>query len=176
VVENEEEMSTLVPPHGGELKPLLLKGEELKEARKKARFLPVVRITSRERDDLIMMGIGAFSPLEGFMGKADWRGVCQDMKTANGVFWPIPITLSVTKEEAAGLKEGQEVTLVDGEADEVMGCMVIQERYMINKNYECKQVFRTMQTSWSQQSHGLGQRESRWPCESGQRRRVSPKV
>jgi sulfate adenylyltransferase len=143
VVENEEEMSTLVPPHGGELKPLLLKGEELKEARKKARFLPVVRITSRERDDLIMMGIGAFSPLEGFMGKADWRGVCQDMKTANGVFWPIPITLSVTKEEAAGLKEGQELSLVDGEVDEVIGFMVIQERYTINKNDECKQVFRT---------------------------------
>jgi len=136
-------MSKLIPPHGGKLKLLLLNGEELKEAREKAKSFLQVRMTTRERDDLIMMGIGAFSPLEGFMGKADWKSVCDEMKMADGTFWPIPITLSVTKELAKNLKEGQEVTLIDDENDELMGCMVVQEKYTIDKVHECKQVFKT---------------------------------
>ena len=136
-------MLKLILPHGGKLKPLLLKGEALKEAVARAKTLPQVRMTTRERDDLIMMGIGAFSPLEGFMGKADWKGVCEDMKMANGIFWPIPITLSVTKEVANSLKEGQEVALIDAEKNELMGTMAVQEKYIIDKGYECGQVFKT---------------------------------
>jgi sulfate adenylyltransferase len=136
-------MSKLIPPHGGELKPLLLIGAELKEALEKAKTLQKIQMTSRERDDLIMMGIGAFSPLEGFMGRADWKGVCDDLKMADGAFWPIPITLSVTKEIAKGLKEGQEITLIDDENDELMGTMIVQEKYSIDKVLECKQVFKT---------------------------------
>lgn len=136
-------MTKLVPPHGGKLKPLLLKGGVLEEAKKKAWSLSQVRITTRERDDLIMMGIGAFSPLEGFMGKADWKGVCEDMKMVDGTFWPIPITLSVTKEVAKSLKEGQEVALIDAENNEFMGNMVVQEKYTIDKVFECGQVFKT---------------------------------
>jgi sulfate adenylyltransferase len=141
--EREKTMFNLISPHGGELKPLLLKGEKLKETLKKAKTLPQVRMTTRERDDLIMMGIGAFSPLEGFMGKADWKDVCMDMKMSDGTFWPIPITLSVTKEVAKSLKEGHEVALVDRENDELMGIMVVEEKYKIDKAYECKQVFKT---------------------------------
>jgi len=136
-------MTKLVLPHGGRLKPLLLKGGQLKETIEKAKSLPEVRITTRERDDLIMMGIGAFSPLEGFMGKADWKGVCDEMKMVDGTFWPIPITLSVTKEVAKSLKEGQEVALMDNENNELMGTMVVQEKYTIDKVYECRQVFKT---------------------------------
>jgi sulfate adenylyltransferase len=136
-------MSKLIPPHGGELKPLLLKGEVLKEAIKKVRALTQVRMTTRERDDLIMMGIGAFSPLDGFMGKADWQGVCNEMRMADGIFWPIPITLSITKQEASRIKEGQEVVLIDDENNELMGSMVIHEKYTIDKAYECKEVFKT---------------------------------
>ena len=136
-------MPKLISPHGGKLKPLLLNGDALKEAMEKAKSLPEIRITTRERDDLIMMGIGAFSPLKGFMGKADWKGVCEDMKMVDGTFWPIPITLSVTKEVAKSLKEGQEVALMDNENNELMGTMVVQEKYTIDKVYECRQVFKT---------------------------------
>ena len=139
----EQKMFKLISPHGGELKPLLLKGEALKEAMEEAKNLPRIRMTSRERDDLIMMGIGAFSPLRGFMGKADWQGVCDEMKMVDGTFWPIPITLSVSKGVAKTLKEGQEVALIERENDELMGLMVIEEKYKINKAYECKQVFKT---------------------------------
>jgi sulfate adenylyltransferase len=136
-------MSKLIPPHGGELKPLLLKGEALKQAIQRAKTLTQVRMTTRERDDLIMMGIGAFSPLDGFMGMADWKGVCDKMKMANEFFWPIPITLSISKGEASKIKEGQEVALVDGENNELMGSMVVHEKYEIDKVHECKQIFKT---------------------------------
>lgn len=137
-------MFKLIPPHGGKLKPLLLKGKDLKEAIARARTLPKVPMTTRERDDLIMIGIGAFSPLIGFMMKADWQGVCDEMKMRDGTFWPIPITLSVTQEDSKRLKEGQEVALIDRENDELMGLMVVQEKYQIDKVYECKQIFKTI--------------------------------
>ncbi len=135
-------MASLVPPHGGKLIKRLLEGEELVEAKKKARELPKVLMTSRETSDLIMIGMGAFSPLDGFMGSKDWRSVCEQYKMANGIFWPIPITLSISKDEASGLKEGDEVALVDGDSGELMGSMRIEEKYTIDKRYECKQIFR----------------------------------
>jgi sulfate adenylyltransferase len=137
-------MSDLISPHGGgELKPLLLSGAELKQAYEKAQSLEKIMMSSRETGDLIMMGIGAFTPLDGFMGKADWQGVVDEYTMSNGVFWPIPITLSTSKEQAANLKEGQEVALVDTETGELMGSMTVSEIYEIDKVHECKQVFRT---------------------------------
>lgn len=136
-------MSHLISPYGGKLKPLLLRGDSLREAIEKAHTLAKIQMTSRERDDLIMMGIGAFSPLDGFMGKRDWKGVCDEMRMADGTFWPIPITLSVDKEIAHSLKEGHEIALLDKETNELMGIMTIEERYEIDKGYECKQVFKT---------------------------------
>jgi len=66
-------MSQLVPPHGSpELKPLLLEGKARDAEATKAKGLKRVPLTSRETGDLIMMGIGGFTPLDGFMGKADW--------------------------------------------------------------------------------------------------------
>ena len=136
-------MSNLVAPLGGKLLPRLLKGEELLEATKRARELPRVHMTSRETSDLIMIGMGAFSPVSGFMGREDWRRICEEFRMSSGIFWPIPITLSVSKDEASGLKEGDEVALVDGESGVLMGSMRIEEEYTIDKRYECKQIFRT---------------------------------
>ncbi|MEW6007043.1 MAG: sulfate adenylyltransferase [bacterium] len=137
-------MSKLPKPHGRrELKPLLLQGEELKEELKKASSLTQVKMTSRETSDLIMLGIGAFTPLDGFMGQNDWKAVCKDMKLKDGLFWPIPITLSTTKGQADSLKIKEEVSLIDEETGELMGTMKIEEKYTIDKEYECKEVFKT---------------------------------
>jgi len=95
-------VSHLVSPHGSPvLKPLLLHGQEREEEIQRARTLPQVTITSRETSDLIMLGIGAFTPLEGFMNRADWQGVCDEIPLANRIFRPIPITLSAPVEVAA---------------------------------------------------------------------------
>lgn len=136
-------MSKLVPPHGGKLFQRLLEGEALGEARERAREFPRVHMASRETSDLIMVGIGAFSPVTGFMGKEDWKGVCEAFTLRDGTFWPIPITLSVSRNEASGLREGDEVALVDEESAELMGSMKVEEKYTVDKRYECKQVFRT---------------------------------
>jgi sulfate adenylyltransferase len=137
-------MSRLVNPHGGEaLKPLLLEGEELEAEKQRAQTLPKVVITSREAGDLIMMGIGGFTPLEGFMTHADWEGVCDGYKMANGLFWPIPITLSTDKSTADGIKTGSDVALVDSENDEIIATIEVTEKYTIDKEHECMMVFKT---------------------------------
>lgn len=137
-------MSGLVRPHGGgSLKPLLLEGDALAAERKRAQSLPKLRVTSREKGDVIMLGIGGFTPLEGFMTQADWRGVCDDYRTAAGVFWPIPITLSTDKKTADGIAPGSEVSLVDPDSDEILATMKVSEKYSIDKAHECEKVFRT---------------------------------
>ena len=137
-------MSKLVRPHGGgELKPLLLTGDALAAEQKRAASLPKVKMSSRETGDLIMMGIGGFTPLEGFMTHADWEGVCDGYKMANGLFWPIPVTLSTDEVTAQSIKVGDDVALVDGATGDIMGTMKITEKYAIDKAHECMQVYKT---------------------------------
>jgi sulfate adenylyltransferase len=138
--------TALVNPHGKEkkLKPLLLSPAQIAEEKKRAKELTVVTMTSRETADLIMMGIGGFTPLDGFMGHDDWKGSCSDdMKLKDGTFWPIPVTMSVNQGKADSIKIGQEVLLVDAETEEMMGTMKVTEKYKIDKKWECKQVFTT---------------------------------
>ena len=94
-------MSKLVSPHGGQdLKPLILPEVERPDEIKRAKKLKKVPMASRETSDVIMMAMGAYTPLDGFMGESDWCGCCVDMKLSDGLFWPIPVTLSVEKELA----------------------------------------------------------------------------
>jgi len=137
-------MSNLVNPHGGgDLKPLLLEGAALDAEKARAADLPRVNISSREAGDLIMMGIGGFTPLTGFMTHADWQGVCDGMKTTAGLFWPIPITLSTDQTTAAAITEGDDIALFDPERNEVLATMTVTEKYIIDKAHECMQVFKT---------------------------------
>ncbi len=132
--------SNLIKPHGADkLRILLLEGKEKEEELKKAESLPQITMSSRETGDLIMMGIGGFTPLEGFMGHDDWKGVSQDMKMANGTFWPIPVTLSYDEK----IDPGKEVTLLSGDTGEIMGTMKVTESYQIDKDFECKHVYGT---------------------------------
>ena len=135
-------MSDLIVPHGKEEKliPLLLEGDALKAETEKAKGLKSINITSREASDLIMLGIGAFTPLTGFMTKADWQGVCDTFLTEDGTFWPIPITLSTDDED---VKEGDELALVDEDTGTTIATMKVSEKYTIDKEYECNAVFTT---------------------------------
>ena len=137
-------MSNLVNPHGGgDLKALLLEGSALDAEVTRAASLPKVSVSSREAGDLIMMGIGGFTPLDGFMTHSDWQGVCDGMKMANGLFWPIPITLSTDTATAAGLNEGDDIALFDEERGEILATMTLTEKYTIDKAHECMQVYKT---------------------------------
>lgn len=139
--------TSIVPPHGSEqLKPLLLKGDARKKALEIAKTLPKITLSSRERGDLIMLGIGGFTPLDGFMNQADWQGVVDEMTlksgTNAGLFWPIPITLSTSEELANSLNENDKVALV-ADNGEIMGILTVEETYKIDKDHECQQVFTT---------------------------------
>ena len=136
-------MSKLVAPHGGKgLVCALLEGAAREAELKKAAGLKQIEISARTKGDLIMMGIGGFSPLTGFMGKADWKGVCENFQMADGTFWPVPITLDVTTPEAAEIKEGEEIALVRN--GEVFATMKVTEKFAMtadDKKWECEKVF-----------------------------------
>jgi len=134
----------LVPPHGGRpLEALILQGEALVAERARAASLRKVPVSSREKGDIIMLGIGGFSPLDGFMGHADWQGVCRDYRTASGIFWPIPITLSVDASVAQAIRVGDGIVLTDPDNGESLATMRVTEKYAIDKALECESVFRT---------------------------------
>ncbi len=138
-------MSQLIPPHGGKgLTICLLEGAQLEAEKKKAAGLKKVTISPRVKGDLIMIGIGGFSPLTGFMTKADWKSVCENYLLTDGTFWPVPVTLDVTKADADGIKAGDEIALYDPEGDEIMATMKVSEKYEMtqaDKKWECEKTF-----------------------------------
>ena len=138
-------MSNLVPPHGGKgLTVCLLEGPERDAELKKAQEMKKIPISPRVKGDLIMIGIGGFSPLTGFMTRADWQGVCENFLLSDGTFWPVPVTLDIDPADAAGIKAGDEVALFDAEADTIMGTLQVVEKWEMSeadKKWECEKVF-----------------------------------
>jgi sulfate adenylyltransferase len=138
-------MPQLVPPHGSEsLRPLLLPERERVEERSRAERLKKIPLDSRAVSDVFMLAMGAYTPLDGFMAHDDWRTSCLDMKMANGVFWPIPITLPISRDLADGVHLEDEVALIDGETREILAVMRVREKYSIDKAIEAEHVYRTV--------------------------------
>jgi len=137
-------MSKLVPPHASNvLKPLLIPETERAGELARAELLKKVPMQSREVSDVLMMAMGAYTPIEGFMNEVDWRGSCADMKLGNGVFWPIPITLSATEELAESIGIEEEVALIDADSGAILAILEVLEKYAPDKEFECTHVFRT---------------------------------
>eukprot|EP01105_Mastigella_eilhardi_P005237 TRINITY_DN16992_c0_g1_i1.p1 TRINITY_DN16992_c0_g1~~TRINITY_DN16992_c0_g1_i1.p1 ORF type:complete len:439 (+),score=133.14 TRINITY_DN16992_c0_g1_i1:70-1386(+) len=140
--------SKLIAPHGGRgLTCTLLEGAERDDAVRRAEGLRRVSITSREKGDLIMMGIGGFSPLTSFMNRANWKGVCENMLLTDGTFWPIPITMSVDQETAKNMKRGEELALWFEPMKQLMGTVKAEDIWEMtpkNRELECHNVFKTL--------------------------------
>ena len=134
----------LVKPHGhSELDPRLVEETERSDRLAEASTLKPIRMTSRELSDLLMFGMGAYSPLTGFMGEESWRKSCTDFATEDGLFWPIPITMSVAEDVASSISIGEKVALTD-ENETIFGTLKIDEKYTIDKKLECNEVYRTV--------------------------------
>ena len=132
----------LIAPHGGKL-ILNMAGEtERAELQERAQNMPQLVIGSRQLADLEMLAIGAYSPLNGFMLQADYLSVVNDMHLANGLPWSIPITLPISTAQAEGLKEGQQVALVNSDGT-LQAVLNIEEKYGYDKQLEARQVYRT---------------------------------
>jgi sulfate adenylyltransferase len=135
-------------PHGPEKKlmPLFLEGQARQDEIARAAGLPKVYMTSKETSDILMLGMGAFTPLKGFMNKAEWQGCVFDLKLPDGTMWPMPVTLSISAAEleTSGIKEGSEVALHDRKSGDLYATMKIEEIYQIDKEAECREVYKTL--------------------------------
>ena len=138
-------MGPLVSPHGrSTLSPLIAPKQKLAAVERHASNLIQIPMTSRERSDLLLMAMGAYTPIKGFVGEADWMNICANMRLDDGLFWPIPVTLSVAKSLAKNIAIGDEVVLIDPEDNDLpMAILTVTEKYLPDLEFECKHVFGT---------------------------------
>ncbi len=135
-------MENTILPHGGKLVNRVIEGQEREELVKRSKDLKRISVSPRVVSDLELISIGAMSPNEGFMGKEDYESVVEMMRLKNGLPWSVPITLPVSKEEAANLKEGEDVLLLDGLGNAI-AILHLRERFFYDKKKEAKEVYRT---------------------------------
>jgi sulfate adenylyltransferase len=133
---------SLITPHGGKLVNREARGAELESWLRDSAKLPAVTINARAEADLELIAIGALSPLEGFLGEADYLSVRDHRRLANGLVWSIPITLSATAEERAQLNVGDDVALKT-RAGQVIAILHLAEIYSYDKQREAEAVYGT---------------------------------
>lgn len=132
----------LIAPHGGKLIINFASQAEQQELRERAQTLPQIIIGSRQLADLEQLANGAYSPLKGFLNRADYESVVNTMHLSNGLPWSVPVTLAVSSEQAEALREGTEIALVD-QVGELQAVLVLEEKYAYDKRHEARQVYRT---------------------------------
>ena len=133
---------TAIAPHGGELVDRMAPEGRRAELLERAETLSRVTLGPRSLSDLEMISTGVFSPLTGFMVQEDYESVVETMHLSNGLAWSLPITLSVSEEEADGISEGEEIALADG-TGRVLATMTVEDRYSYDKEREAREVFGT---------------------------------
>src|SRR5712691_11427477 len=130
------------PPHGGRLIDRVLRGDALQGAREHASSLKRISLNARMMSDLELLAVGAYSPLEGFMGEADYRAVLREMRLASGLPWTLPITLAVRQAAADDLREGEDIALVTP-WEEPIGILHLEERFPYDGREEARLVYGT---------------------------------
>jgi len=135
--------SHLIPPHGGELAQLIAPSERTEELKAHSKDWPSWDLTPRQICDVELLLSGGFSPLRGFLTKADYEGVCHNMKLASGTLWPIPITLDVKEEFAKSLQPGSsKIALRDAEGV-MLAVLNVEEVWQPDRKAEAQAVFGT---------------------------------
>jgi sulfate adenylyltransferase len=134
--------SHLNAPHGGTLVDLTVSPQRAAEIKEQSRDWPSWDLTPRQVCDLELLCNGGFSPLKGFMKKADYESVCDKMRLADGTLWTMPITLDVSKEFAEKVKPGMNVALRDGEGV-MLAVITVEDMWEPNREAEAKSVFGT---------------------------------
>ncbi|NCO74830.1 MAG: sulfate adenylyltransferase [Cyanobacteria bacterium] len=131
-----------IAPHGGHLVNRIATSAERDEFMAQADKLPRVQLDERATSDLVMIAIGGFSPLNGFMAQDDYERVVEEMRLVNGLPWSVPVTLSVTQEVAEPLKEGSWIRLDDPHG-RFVGVLELTQKYRYNKAHEATNVYLT---------------------------------
>lgn len=131
-----------IPPHGGKLINRVIEGSQKEDLLKRASSLKKITLDEIETSDLEMLATGAFSPLEGFMTKKDYAAVLENRRLKNGAIWTIPVTLSVTKNEATALKENEDIALQDKD-NNILGILHLEEKFNYDKQIEANAIYKT---------------------------------
>ena len=135
-------MSQLIAPHGGRLVDLFVAADQREALKHEAAQLPAWDLTARQLCDLELLATGAFSPLEGFMARADYESVCRDLRLADGTLWPMPVTLDVSREFADKLGDARQVALRDPEGV-ILAILDVADRWEPDREAEARDVFGT---------------------------------
>lgn len=139
-------MGAFKEPHGGVLNELYLSEHKADEEKQRALDFPAWDLTARQMCDLDMLMNGGFSPLDGFMGQADYESVCDSMRLTSGVLWPIPINLDVSEEFAETISVGDEISLCDPEGVP-LATLSISDKWQPDRGSEAERVYGTSDES-----------------------------
>ena len=131
----------LISPHGGRLINRVVSGTERERLINASTEMPALQLNAREISDLEMIATGAYSPLEGFLNPSDYSSVCTNMRLANGIAWPIPITLSASDEQVSSFRQFEDLALYQG--DHLLAILHLAEKYRYDKVREAELVYRT---------------------------------
>ncbi|MFF3924780.1 sulfate adenylyltransferase [Paenibacillus lactis] len=134
---------TAILPHGGTLVQRVVQGEEREALLKQAGTFQAIRVNAWTISDLDLIGVGAFSPLQGFLNEQDYNAVVSSMRLFDGTVWSIPITLAVNEETAAKLEVGRKAALVGEEDGVIYGVIDVESIYQVDQKLEAVQVFKT---------------------------------
>ncbi len=152
----------LIPPYGGKLVNLVVEGEEREQLIAESSLYPSIKISQRAMCDLEMLATGAFSPLDRFMGKADYQRVLTEMRLADGTLFPIPVTLTIDREE---LPTRSEYINLRDSRNNLIAIMRLEEFFGWDPNMEARLVYST-----TDHRHPMVSEMIRWGdfCVSGQ--------
>ncbi len=134
-----EKHTPLIAPHGGKLIDRMLQEPPAASALNK---MPKIGLSEELQMDVEQIALGAYSPLEGFMGEKALKSVLETMRLPSGIIWPLPIVLDVSEEEAAGLKTGSTIVLL-GEKKQPMALLRLSEKYAFDKKKMCQRLYGT---------------------------------
>ena len=133
--------SHLIAPHGGELVQLQVSAQRAAELKAHSKEWPSWDLTPRQLCDLELLMSGGFSPLHGFMNRADYEGVCHNMRLANGTLWPMPITLDVTEEFAKKLTPGSSNVALRDPEGVMLAVLHVEDVWQTDRKAEAQAVF-----------------------------------
>lgn len=134
---------TTILPHGGQLIQRIVKEEERDQLLAQSQQWKQIPINTWTISDLDLIGVGAFSPLEGFMEEADYHSVLENMRLSNGTVWSIPITLALDESITSTLQIGEQVALVGEQDGVIYGTLEVRSIYTVDQQQEAVKIFKT---------------------------------
>jgi len=154
--------SKLIAPYGGKLVNLVAMGEERDVLIERTKGLKAIKISQRALNDLELLATGAFSPLDRFMGKADYEGVLSEMRLSDGTLFPMPITMTA---DPAELPTVGEELVIRNALNDLIGIMKLEEIYTWDPEKEAR-----LSLGTNDSRHPMVSEMSRWGkvCISGE--------